>query len=200
MRPGDRKGRAEVSLKNHGTLIYITPILGLCVVGCPEEKSANDASSTESIPDAAVLVVDAGPPVPLGPEELRFRVVAQYADSGTEVVTKEADNATALEVEIAAELVDYRVRLMDGNDQVVESDDQGASIDGGIRYRINLAAPLKPGRNFALSIDAQTSPELADKNGVRFKDAELTFKTRGDYQADPKAPGAPVKKKKSKKR
>lgn len=171
-------------------------------MGCPEGKVAVPDAGMPELPDAAVAwVVDAGPPVPLGPGDLNVVAFVEYVDGGRESVTSElGDGIKAVDVEIADELIDYRVRLMDGNDQVLESDDQGASADGGIRYRLNLLTPLKPGRNFAINVDAQTSAELVDKNGARFRDFEMPFKTRGDYQPDPKTPGAPAKKKKSKKR
>ncbi|MBL8957765.1 MAG: hypothetical protein JNK82_43720 [Myxococcaceae bacterium] len=130
--------------------------------------------------------VDAGPPP--GPRELELTITAQLADGGIEVVTGAVDPVKSLSVWVPVPLADYRLRVFDEGDKVVPSDDQAHETDGGIDYLISFVEPLKTGRTYRLTVEAQLEAQLEG-----FKDVEIALKVRGQIEAD-KKPGQKKKK------
>lgn len=168
----------------------------LVLLGCPAEKPVEPPdAATEAPVDAGVAeVIDAGPPAPL---RLEFAVTARR-DGGEDLLAfsedaTEIDPATGFTLTTPVRLKDYRVRLFDWNDQVVPSDDTAELADGGLTYRIDLAAPLKTGRRYSLLVDAELAPQIDDEAGRHYDDVRMELKVRGDV-----VPDKPAKKSKRK--
>ena len=164
------------------------------LAGCPERTGAPiDADS--GFPDAAIELIDAGPPLPPVPREL---AIEMFADGGVETIdgVTAIDPVTELAVRINVPLTDYRLRIFDESDKQLPSDDQASSADGGIEYRIVFPEPLRTGRKYTLLINAQTGTVLDDSAGRPYRDLEMKLLVRGEKQPEPKSAGA----KKSKKR
>jgi hypothetical protein len=170
-----------------GRRVYITLIIGLLCIGCPEGK-ALDAGP----PEAGVQVVDAGPPVAPGdlpPIELNVGLELWFADGGVQEIPPSTpaliDPLQRLTLSLP-ELKDYRVRVFDGADKIVASDDRAQAADGGILYEISLAEPLKRGREYRVAIDAESGGAVADPTGRRYLDAEFLLKVDGPAEPEPK--------------
>jgi len=164
-------------------LVYITALIGLGACPSKTEAPVPDAAVAEVVDAGAVVeaVVDAGPPQPA---ELQLTITAQLDDGGIEVVTAgEIEPVQSLVVWIPVALADYRLRVFDESDKVVPSDDQAHDVDGGIDYAVSFLEPLKTGRTYRLTVEAQLGSALDG-----FKDAEVMMKVRGQIQPD-KKPG-----------
>jgi hypothetical protein len=145
---------------------------------------------THPIEDAGLpqgAAVDAGVP-DAGPAELAFNVHVAFADGGEGELPVEPgsrpaiDPPVSLELNASAVLRNYRVRLFDEGDRVVPSDDQAEQADGGTRYRIRFVDPLKPGRRYALVIDAQSGQAFSDAFGREHPDVRVGFVTSGERE------------------
>lgn len=159
------------------------------------------ASIDGSMPDAGVFLADGGfaSAIPLGPQPLNFSGAVLLSDGGTlafrlvaEEPSLEIGKADALVLNFPSRLVDYRVRLFDRAEMVLPTDDQEAALpDGGLEYRIAFQPPLKPGRTYSLTVDAQVHAAISDDRGHLFKDRTLDLLVSGVAE-----PEAPVKTKK----
>ncbi len=179
-------------------------VVVLMLTGCPSPvgPEARDAAAAVEVDSGAAALPDAGPAVPA---TLTPTGAWKLSDGGTRALIispagrAEIGPAVGLELTLPAPLVDFRLRLLDGRDMVLESDDTFTASDAGIEASLRFLEPLKPGRDFALQLDAQLGTEVTDVNGRRYEDFEHRFHTEGEYVADPK-PGRPVRKKPGKKK
>jgi hypothetical protein len=158
---------------------------------CPERSAlVSDASEgqAEAAPDAGhvVEIVDAGPP---RPAELQLIVTATSADGGFEVVNGEVDPVKHLGIWVPVVLSDYRLRVFDDSDRIVPSDDAAHETDGGIDYQVTFVEPLKSGRSYRLTVEAQLGPQLEG-----FRDVEVQFRVRGQVEREPKKTSGKKKK------
>lgn len=167
--------------------------LTFCLLAACPAKTEPDASVAV---DAAVLVLDAGPAVvelvdagPPQPADLELVITGTLVDGGLEVIEHELDAVQRLNVWIPVALADYRLRVFDETDRVVPSDDLARDVDGGIDYQVTFVEPLKSGRNYRLTVEAQLGTQLEG-----YKDAEVVMKVRGEIERESKKP--PGKKKK----
>ncbi len=141
-------------------------------------------------PDGGFLM-----PAMLGPQLLAFRGEVLLLDGGTQPFSVSAEDsqletgkADKLVLHFPTRLVDYRVRLFDGSDSLVVSDDQEVLLsDGGLDYPIALQTALKPGRSYTLSIDAQMHSTVSDVQGKLFKDCRLPIRISGEPEPEPAA-------------
>src|SRR5437879_6169014 len=88
--------------------------------------------------------VDAGPPAPT---DLTFAIDFVGLDGGVSTVRSseshaEIDPARVVLIQFPAPLKDYRVRMFDGAEAVLPSDEEARLEDGGMSYRIVLATAL----------------------------------------------------------
>jgi len=171
----------------------------LLVTGCPDEKPFVDASVADAAVEEDAGVIDAGPPVPT---ELAFAIDFFSVDGGVSTVqssaaTAQIDPAKEAFIQFPIPLKDYRVRMFDGAEQVLPSDEEARIEDGGMTYRIVLAAPLKPGRSYTFSVEAELGHEIADMSGRGYRDVRVALKVRGEPEPEPAAKN---QKKKAKKR
>jgi hypothetical protein len=167
-------------------LVYITLIIGPFCMGCPEERGTPDAAS-----DVAA-VVDAGPPVApadLPPADLGAELEVWLGDGGLISVPPARatliDPAQKLTLRLPL-LKDFRVRVFDGADKVVTSDDEAQVSDGGLDYAINLAEPLKRGREYRVLVDPETGPSIVDGIGRRYLESDWQLKVDGPAEPEPK--------------
>lgn len=130
--------------------------------------------------------MDAGPPQPA---DLQLIITATSADGGFELVARAVDPVKQLNVFIPVVLTDYRLRVFDEADKVVQSDDLAKETDGGIDYQVTFVEPLKSGRNYRLTIESQLGQTLDG-----YKDAEVLMKVRGEIERE--SSKKPPKKKK----
>ena len=165
--------------------------LALALAACTKtpEPMAPDAAWNSSL-DASIATIDAGPPVPA---ELTWRLIVDQRDGGQalvepgpEVVSLEP--ATTLTVRLAPRVKDMRIRLFDGADKVVASDDRAMPLDGGLDYEIVPLTPLGPGLDFVLMVDAETGVELRDDRQT-YRDLEVRLRTTGTKEPTPPEPG-----------
>lgn len=172
--------------------------LGVLLLACPAPSVAVDAGvpPVDAGVDAGVaLWVDGGARAAVEPQSLKFQLLAMQRDGGTELVIvsglrAEVEPAKALVLVLEQELADYRVRLLDAQEQIPPSDDEAVGLDGGLQYRIMLAAPLRPGRAYALTVEAELGADLTDVRGARFRDLRIELKVRGEPEPE-RAPWRP---------
>jgi hypothetical protein len=207
LQPQDPQNGLQSSLHN----AYYATRLGLgslgavlLLVACPAPRAAIDAGLVEAPIDAGV---DAGSPADseaatriAEPAELKFELLAALRDGGVEPVAisalrGELEPASALVLLLESALADYRVRLLDAQEQIPPSDDEAIELDGGLSYRIGLAGPLKPGRSYALTVEAELGTDITDARGNRFHDLRVDLKVRGEPEPE-KPPGRPGKRRK----
>jgi len=146
-----------------------------------------------SPPDAGPTLdagpVDAGPPPP---PALALIVRAMTGDGGTLELPLDAaapsvlDPTSDFEVWANAPLKNYRVRVFDDAERVLPSDDTANDADGQTLYRLHLSQPLRPGRRYALLLDAQSGPLLLDGFGRSHGDVRVEFKTSGERERSEK--------------
>ena len=103
----------------------------------------------------------------------------------------EIEPARSVFIQFPTPLKDYRVRIFDGAEQVLASDEEARAEDGGMSYRIVLAAPLKPGRSYSFSVEAELGHEITDLVGRGYRDVRVGLKVRGEPEPEPskKKPG-----------
>lgn len=166
--------------------------LGLVLIGCPSKVVEVVDSGPPVIEIVDAGPVDAGAPVPLTMEPT---VTAGLADGGTIEVTSKAeiDAPKTLTIAMPAKLRDFRFRLVDWRDQVVTSDDE--LLSDGRTYVITLPEPLKTGRHYTLSLDAELGAVVTAESGQTIQDWELDFAIAGDIVPEPGS----IKKSKKKK-
>jgi hypothetical protein len=146
----------------------------------------------------AGLAFDAGPPEPAA---LAFRLAVVSLDGGLAVFDDAFDGgvrvepARALELSSPVGLSGVRVRLLDGDDAVVPSDDTLETSDAGFRYRIELAQPLKTGRSYSVLVDAETADVFTDTFGRSSAEWRLPLRVLGEVQPEPGATSKKAKKK-----
>lgn len=170
-------------------------ILGFAVllVGCPA-KPVEVSPAIDAGPVAEPI--DAGP-IDAGPALLEPLVTAGLSDGGTlslKVANEPIDPPAALTVALPTRLKDLRIRLLDWRDQLVVSDDE--LMPDGVTYVITLKDPLKTGRRYKLSLDAELGTVVTSESGQSMQDWELEFTVAGDVQPDPAALKKSSKKKK----
>ena len=100
--------------------------------------------------------------------------------------TAQIDSARSVFILFPTPLKDYRVRMFDGAEQVLASDEEARAEDGGMSYRIVLAAPLKPGRAYSFSVEAELGHEITDFSGRGYRDVRVGLRVRGEPEAEPK--------------
>lgn len=171
----------------------------LVLTGCPKPATADalDAGPSGSELDASIAEVDAGPPTPT---ELRWSLVVDQRDGGQSLLAPGADllelePASKLTLHLSPAIGDVRIRLLDGTDKLVASDDRLTVLDGGLEYEISPVTPLGPGLEFTLLVDAETGVELRDARHT-YREIEQRLKTTGSKEPAPPEPGRKKPKKK----
>ncbi|MFT3836093.1 MAG: hypothetical protein QM723_03735 [Myxococcaceae bacterium] len=168
-------------------------VLGALVfAGCPKpaangpDAAVDSGSEIDGGLDAGVIdagVVDAGMP------ELKLTGTIELADGGSDVLpagpAAEVPPLSGFTLHADVALKDFRVRVIDGADQVLPSDDEAHVSDAGTDYTIKLAHPLKPAKTYHLQLDAQTGDTVTDRSGKAYQDYELTLKTQGEPEPTP---------------
>jgi hypothetical protein len=173
-----------ISVKRFGVLVSV-----MVLTGCPDEKPIADAGNAiDAGPAVDAGVVDAGPPVPT---ELTFAIDFLGLDGGVSTVQSTATTAQihpsqSVFIQFPTPLKDYRVRMFDGAEQVLPSDEEARAEDGGLSYRIVLAEPLKPGRSYSFSIEAELGHEITDVSGRGYRDVRVALKVLGEPEPEPK--------------
>jgi hypothetical protein len=126
---------------------------------------------------------------------LEPQVIGTQKDGGITVITSNAqiEDVTALTVSMPIKLKDFRIRLMDWQDKIVVSDDE--LLADGKTYLVTPSEPLKSGRNYTLTLDADLGLVITDETGGTWNDWELSFHMTGDVVPEPSA-RKPGKKKK----
>ena len=173
-------------MKRLGALVSV-----LLLAGCPDDRPFADAS-VESVDSGVAIdagVADAGPPMPV---ELTFAIDFLGIDGGVSTLLSTAtsaqiDPARSVFILFPIPLKDYRVRMFDGAEQVLPSDEEARAEDAGMSYRIVLSAPLKPGRAYSFSVEAELGHEITDMSGRGYRDVRVGLKVRGEPEPEPKA-------------
>jgi hypothetical protein len=92
----------------------------------------------------------------------------------------EIEPLQALEVRVSLPLDNYRVRVLDWNQNVVPSDDTASQSDAGLAYRIGLLRGLAPGRRYELLVDPQFGPRIEARGGGAFDDWRIALAVKGE--------------------
>jgi hypothetical protein len=130
---------------------------------------ARDAAAVAPAPapSAATLVreataLDPGGPVPLTPE--------------SETVV---DPAATFRVELAAEIPDGRLVLLDAADAIVPASGT-REVGATTRFTLSPATPLVPGSRYVLRLDGARTRELEDAAGRAFAPVSLSVLVAGE--------------------
>jgi hypothetical protein len=124
---------------------------------------------------------------------LALTLVVSPPDAGVErhallaLETPLVTPAQTLEVAVNRRLHNARVRILDETDRALASDDVPEESGEGLRYHIQLLAPLQPGHRYALLVDAQSGATLDDGAGHEIPEQRLEFRTSGERER-PKPP------------
>lgn len=152
--------------------------------GAPAASATEDGGADGGTPaPSADAGEDAGVPY-------QVRLWADQPDAGLLELALDGGAALALEptARLALELrpgpADLRVRLLDTADQALDSDDAVLPLDGGVRYQLALLEPLRPGRTYTLSLDAEQGTALLDPRGRPLDDVRLLLQVRGEAASD----------------
>ncbi|MGZ3479846.1 MAG: hypothetical protein ACXU81_05820 [Myxococcaceae bacterium] len=160
----------------------VVGVVALGISGCPRVAPPE--------PDAGpvAVVVDAGPRVPLA-----IDLVVTLADGGTErhallgLESPVVSPSRALLVETNRPLHNVRIRVMDESDRALASNDLPEETPAALRSQIDLAAPLEPGRKYAVLVDAQSGATFDDGSGKEIPAQRRADRPRGARER-PKAP------------
>src|SRR5688572_27652589 len=107
-------------------------ITGLVLSGCPEQRPVADAAvAMDAGGEIDAGLFDAGPPIPT---ELTFLIDFLGMDGGVTSVQSNAgvahvDPTRTVFIQFPAPLKDYRVRMFDGAEQVLPSDEEARAED-----------------------------------------------------------------------
>jgi hypothetical protein len=149
----------------------------------------------------SVPTLDAGPGADLvdagGLAPFALTLTVHLADGGVErhallgLETPVVFPSRSLVVESNRRLHNARIRVLDESDRALPSDDLPEETPEGLRYRIDLLAPLEPGHRYDLLVDAQSGATLDNGTGRELPEQRLAFRTSGERER-PK-PGATPK-------
>jgi hypothetical protein len=96
------------------------------------------------------------------------------------------DRAASLTLHANLPLRNYRVRLLDEADRVLESDDQETkSGPDGMDYLIAPVSPLLAGHRYALVLDSQTPGVILDSSGRPLDEMRFELLTAGEREKPP---------------
>jgi hypothetical protein len=163
-----------------GTLVFSI----FCASCRPVPIPPPDAGTDGGTPDAGVL----------GPFALTLVVTTpdgameRYPMLGLE--TPVVLPSTHLSLESNRRLHNARIRVLDESDRALPSDDVWEDTADGLRYRIDLLAPLEAGHRYEVLVDAQSGATLDDGTGREIPEQRLEFRTSGERQR-PKPPATP---------
>lgn len=137
------------------------------------------------VPDAGAA---AGPTDAGGLAPFALTLALHLADGGVErhallgLETPMVSPSWSLEVESNRRLHNARIRVLDESDRALPSDDLPEETTDGIRYRIELLAPLEPGHRYDVLVDAQSGATLDDGTGRELPEQRLAFRTSGERE------------------
>ena len=165
--------------------------------GCPREESFVDAAvPIDAGAEFDAGIFDAGPPIPA---ELTFAIDFLGTDGGVSSVlsttaSAQIDPSRSVFIQFPTPLKNYRVRMFDGAEQVLPSDEEARADDAGMSYRIVLAMPLKAGRQYSFSVESELGHEITDISGRGYRDVRVGLKVRGEPEPELKSKNKPGKK------
>ncbi|HXX32209.1 MAG TPA: hypothetical protein VEJ89_16020 [Myxococcaceae bacterium] len=81
-------------------------------------------------------------------------------------------------------LRNYRLRILDELDRALASDDVPEEISSGLRYHVQLLAPLRPGHRYTVLLDAESGPALDDGQGRPLPEQRFELRTEGERERD----------------
>ena len=100
------------------------------------------------------------------------------------------EQAGSLTLHTNLPLRNYRVRIFDDADRVLESDDQEIrSSPGGMDYLMALASPMLAGHRYALVLDPQTPGSMLDSTGRTFDELRFELQMAGERAKPLSNPG-----------
>ena len=127
--------------------------------------------------------IDAG-----GLQPFALTLAVHLGDGGVErhallgLETPLVSPSRSLEVESNRRLHNARIRVLDESDRALPSDDVPEETPDGLRYRIDLLAPLEPGHRYEVLVDAQSGGTLDDGTGRELPEQRLEFRTSGERE------------------
>jgi hypothetical protein len=155
-----------------------------CAACRPVPIPGPDAGADGGSPDAGTLAPFALALVVSSPDG----GVERYPLLGLE--TPVVVPSTHLALESNRRLHNARIRVLDESDRALPSDDVPEETTDGLRYRIDLLAPLEAGHRYEVLVDAQSGATLDDGTGREIPEQRLEFRTSGERQR-PKPPATP---------
>jgi hypothetical protein len=173
-------------MKKHSLFAGLALLLLLeAATACRPRVETPDAG-----PLAAPMRPDAGPLVILS-----LHLEASLPDGGT--LSEPLDATTTPLFPVVQTLLitsnlplhNYRLRILDEVDRALASDDVPEETGSGLRYRVALLSPLRPGHRYTVLLDAQSGTTLDDGRGVALNEQRFEFRVEGERERD-----VPVKK------
>jgi hypothetical protein len=144
----------------------------LFLVACPRQAPVADGGGNSKPAAPAAL-----PPLELrltGAPEQSWEVPLRTGELPTVAPSR------TLQVRSNLPLRNYRLRILDESDRVLESDDREVSSGAkGLLYAIALEAPLQPGHRYTVLLDAQGPGPIEDSSGRSWAESRFTLQTAG---------------------
>jgi hypothetical protein len=167
-------------------------------------RAAPLAAAPQPLPGALVPPVPPAPvpggAVPVAPAAGRIREAIAVDPQGPIPLSLEeetvVDPATVFRVELAAEISDGRILLLDAADAIVPASGT-REVGATTRFTLKPAAPLVPGSRYVLRLDGARTRELKDMAGTALAPVSLRVLVAGEPpKPEPKPAPKPAPKRK----
>jgi hypothetical protein len=179
-----------MSLRSREALLMKALLVVACsslLVACPDRKAATPPPAA----DGGTLPADGASEAPVDVSTLVVRLASELPDGGSQVVASPTEEAAAVEptqtllLSTNIALRNLRVRVLDDDEKLQESDDVQDDGPRGLQYRIQLKSPLEPGSRYTVVLEPQSGTALEAPDGREFPEQRLSFTTSGTKPEPP---------------
>ncbi len=197
----DPSPSAEASAPPASPPAAAEPVPAIAPEAAADVRAAPLAAAPQPPPGALVPPVAASPDAgaaPVAPVAARIREAVAVDPQGPIPLSLEdetvVDPATVFRVELAAEISDGRIVLLDAADAMVPATGT-REVAATTRFTLTPASPLVPGSRYVLRLDGARTRELKDVAGVALAPVSLKVLVAGEPPKPEPAPKPAPKRK-----